>query len=167
MASTHAFADKSRILPRTFIRGLAVLVLATLVFVAYATLTDRPLVAQVPASPVADERAVYLNSQLAAGKVVVTDSEGQLIADLGQDGGGFVTTIHRVVLRERATHGVAADGPILIRAFENGRLGVHDPSTGFDADLMAFGSDNIGVFAELLTITATDTNGGRTDGITN
>jgi hypothetical protein len=37
-----------------------------------------------------------------------------------------------------------------VRQHENGRLSIHDPSTGWRADLMGFGADNAAAFAKLL-----------------
>ena len=153
---------RAGVLPRPFVLGLAVRVLASLTFATHARLTDRPLSSQVPASAIAAERAVLLVSNLTTGDVTVTSTEGETIAQFGQDGGGFISTIHRVILRERGKRSDALDGPIFIRAFENGRLGLHDPITGLDTDLMAFGDSNVEAFASLLSNMQPE--GGRTDG---
>jgi len=162
--ASRVYSDTDRILPRTLIRGLVVLVLASLAFAAYARLTDRPLASTPPKAAIAEEVSVRLDSRIAAGEVTVRSTAGDVIAELGQDGGGFVSTIHRVILRERAKRGADGGAAIRIRAFENGRMGVYDPATDLAIDLMGYGPDNVAVFATLITTTQTHTNGGRTDG---
>jgi hypothetical protein len=39
---------------------------------------------------------------------------------------------------------------VIVRARENNRLEIFDPSTGWGADLMGFGADNSAAFARLL-----------------
>lgn len=159
----RVYSDKDRLIPKPLLIGLSALILASLTFTAYARISGQPLSSVPPSAPLATEVAVRLDSQFAAGQVVVRDAQGAVLLELGQDGGGFVSTIHRVILRERGLHKVAPDGPIHVRQYENGRIAVFDPATGYEADLMAFGESNIAVFAKLIT-TATQTDGGRTDG---
>jgi putative photosynthetic complex assembly protein len=160
--SGKVYSDKDRLIPKPLLIGLSALILASLTFTAYARISGQPLSSVPPDAPLAREVAVLLDSQFAAGQVVVRNADGSFLQELGQDGGGFVSTIHRVILRERGLHKAPAEGPIHIREYENGRLAVFDPSTGYEADLMAFGESNIAVFASL--ITQSQTNGGRTDG---
>ena len=77
-------------------------------------------------------------------------TDGTLLAALSPEAGGFIAGMHRVILRERTKHRVALEGPVTLQAFENGRMAIHDPSTGWGADLMGFGADNAGAFARLL-----------------
>jgi putative photosynthetic complex assembly protein len=159
----QVYADKSRLLPRPFIGGLVVLVLAALTFACYARITDRPLASQAPAAPLASEAAVVLSSDISTGEVWVHHPDGTEIDHITKSGGGFLATLHRVVLRERGKHGVAADPPVLFRAYQNGRFALFDPSTGLDADLTGYGTGNVDTIATLIT-KANATNGGRTDG---
>ena len=45
---------------------------------------------------------------------------------------------------------VALTGPLTLVRYDNGRIAIHDPSTGWSADLMGFGIDNAKAFARLL-----------------
>ena len=160
--ASQVYADKSRLLPPAMIKGLVALVVAALAFAAYARLTDRPLASQTPDAAIATEAVVLLRSNIASGEVWIMDPSGHDIAHMAE-GAGFIATLHRVVLRERGKHKVAADAPIHLRAFENGRYGLFDPTTGLTADLSGYGPSNTAAINELIT-TANATNGGRTDG---
>jgi len=39
---------------------------------------------------------------------------------------------------------------VALVAYDTGRISIHDPSTGWSADLMGFGADNARAFARLL-----------------
>lgn len=167
--STPAYSDKTRrtspkVMPMGFIRVLIAVVLAALAFTAYARISDRPLASQTPDAPVAAEAVVVLRSNAATGEVWVTDEAGAQIAHYGQQGGGFLSTLHRVVLRERGKHKAREDAPVHLREHANGRLALYDPATGLNADLAGYGAGNRATVAELIT---TATNGGRTDGTAN
>ena len=141
------------IMPPAVGRALVILLLATLVFVAWARLTDQPLLGSPPESAIAQSRMIVLDADI-SGEVKVYDTEGALIADLPSTEGGFISTVDRVIDRVRLKHGVAPETPIQLRRHENGRVTLFDPATGWDVDLVAFGHDNVGDFARLLTLQA-------------
>ena len=136
-------------IPRVLLRAMLALVLASSALVVYARLTDRPLIATPPESPVVAERVIFLDGDM-AGSARVLDAAGSLIADLPPEQGGFISGVYRVLLRERTKHRVALEGPVILRRTENGRVAIFDPSTGWSADLMGFGTDNARAFARLL-----------------
>lgn len=152
MQDTHArvYADQNQMIPRVLIRAMVALVVAALVIVTYARLTDRPLISTPPVSPVVAEAALVLDADGVSGAATVYRTDGSLLVDLSPEEGGFVAGIQRVIHRERTKHRVALDGPVIIEAYENGRIGIFDPSTGWGADLMGFGADNAAAFARLL-----------------
>lgn len=142
----------SELIPRILLRGMLALVLTTLAIVTIATLTGREPTSKPPVSTILSERAVLLSGNL-DGSATVLDANGAVIAQLGTQEGGFISGITRVLDRERAKHGVPAEGPILVRRMENGRISIFDPSTNWGADLMGFGADNARAFARLLAPT--------------
>ena len=144
---THV-ADKEMI-PRALLRAVGLLILAVLVLVSFARLTDRPLIATPPDSPVVVERTILLSGDL-AGAATVRDADGTLIADLSPEEGGFISGVWRVILRERTKARAPHAGPVVLRCDTGGRISIHDPSTGWSADLMGFGADNARAFARLL-----------------
>ena len=62
---------------------------------------------------------------------------------------GFVRGTLRALARERSRRGLGADAPVLLLAQSDGRLTLHDPSTGQRIGLEAFGASNLAVFASL------------------
>ena len=144
------YADEDRMLPRTLIRAMVALVLATLAIATFARVTDRPLVSMPSASPVKAEAAITIEADPSSGAATVRLADGTLLTKLGPQDGGFIAGINRVIHRERTKHRVALDGPVLLQAYDNGRMGLIDPSTGWRADLMGFGADNAEAFARLL-----------------
>lgn len=149
-AATRVYSEQDKMLPAILLRGMVALVCATLAIVTYARVTDRPLESTPPVSPVVAETRLHLASDGVSGAVTVTDLAGGPVADLTPEQGGFIAGVHRVILRERTKHRVALDGPVLLQAFENGRMAITDPATGWRADLMGFGANNASAFAQLL-----------------
>lgn len=144
---THP-ADKEMI-PRALLRAVGMLIIAVLALVSYARLTDRPLIATPPDAPIIAERTILLSGDL-SGAATVRATDGTVIADLSPEEGGFVSGVWRVILRERTNARLAPDGPVILRRDAGGRISIHDPSTGWRADLMGFGADNAKAFARLL-----------------
>ncbi|MBK5928695.1 photosynthetic complex assembly protein PuhC [Rhodobaculum claviforme] len=137
-------------IPRVLVRAMFLMVLAALALVAYARLTDRPLVAAPPEGiEVVTERIVVLAGDM-AGRATVTDMEGRLIADLPGDQGGFVAGIWRVLQRERMLRKLPDDLPVRLTLYADNRLVVYDDFTGWRAQLIGFGYDNYRTFYNLL-----------------
>ncbi len=145
----RVYATEDRMVPVAMVRALFALVLLVLAMVSYSVLSGRPLESTPPVSPVKREALFYLGSDM-SGAVTVLDANGTLVADLSPDDGGFISGVHRVILFERRKVGHAPDGPVLVQAYENGRMAILDPTTGWRADLMGFGADNAAAFAKLL-----------------
>lgn len=147
--STRIRAPSEELVPRVLVRLMFALVLAILALVTVARITDRPLEATPAETPIIAERAIHLSGN-AAGEAQVLDANGSVIATFARDKGGFVAGIDRVLRRERAKHDVAVDTPVLLRLREGHRLSLFDPETGWSAELMGFGADNLRTFARLL-----------------
>ncbi|ETX14988.1 pullulanase [Roseivivax halodurans JCM 10272] len=137
------------LVPVPLVRGLVALVVTSLAITSFAVWSDRPLEATPPQSPVVEERILFLSGDL-SGAARVMDETGTVIADLSPEEGGFVSGVWRVLERKRTNARVPLDGPIRLVGTENGRVAIHDPSTGWSADLMGFGADNAAAFATLL-----------------
>ncbi|MBO6601683.1 MAG: pullulanase [Roseicyclus sp.] len=143
--------DKEMI-PTVLIRAMFVLCLCVLIIVAYATATNRPLEALPPSleeRPVAQERMIRLFGEM-DGSARVLDMDGNVIATLAADQGGFVAGVYRVLERERGAVGLTGSEPIRLVLFSDGRIGLRDDYTDFRAELIGFGADNTRVFARLL-----------------
>jgi putative photosynthetic complex assembly protein len=137
-------------IPRTLLRAMFALVVASLVIVTFARLTDRPLEATPPAGmAIARERSLILQGDMSgAARVFLPD--GTLVADLDPTKGGFVSGIWRVLQRERSKGRVALDAPVRLVLWEDGRLSILDDTTGWRAELTGFGADNLAAFQRLL-----------------
>lgn len=152
-AHTKVYAEEDRMIPKVLIRGMLALVLASLAIATFARVTDRPLVSTPPVSPVKAEAALVLEADAASGAATVLLPDGSILVELGPQEGGFVAGVNRVIVRERTKHRAAQGAPILLQAFENGRMAITDPETGWSADLMGFGETNAAAFARLLAMT--------------
>lgn len=137
------------LVPRVMARAMLILCLTCLAVVTWARVTDRPLVATPPSGEVVMSRDILLSGDM-SGRATVLDTNGEMIADLTPEEGGFVSGVYRVIHRERLKHGVSQDAPLTLLQRDTGRLEIHDPSTGWSADLMGFGADNARAFARLL-----------------
>ncbi len=150
-----AARDKEMI-PRILLRAMLLMVVVTVVLVAFARLTDRPLVAAPPQGiPMVSERIIVLAGDM-AGRALVTDMDGRVIADLPGDQGGFVAGIWRVTQRERMLRGLPDDLPLRLVLYEDSRLVIYDDFTDWRAQLIGFGIDNYRVFYNLLDAPAID-----------
>jgi putative photosynthetic complex assembly protein len=146
--SEPAFRDRDReMIPRTLLRAMAALVLASLAIVSFAVLTGRDTVGRPAAAAVTAERTIALIGG-GAQAVTVLDAHGAVLADLAH--GGFVTVVQNGLMTTRRRHGIDPDRPVRLVAYANGRLAIEDPLTGWSVELYAFGADNRAAFERLL-----------------
>jgi putative photosynthetic complex assembly protein len=144
---THA--EDRDLVPRVMVRAMFALVLTVLLLVTWARVTGQPVTYTPPKGAITHERQFHLSGDM-AGRATVTGLDGTIIADLSPEKGGFISGVWRVIQRERTKHSVAPDGPLTLVRYDNGRISIYDPSTGWSADLMGFGADNAKAFARLL-----------------
>jgi putative photosynthetic complex assembly protein len=142
---------EAELIPPFVGRTLVALLLAALAVVTWARVTDQPLVATPPESAIVEQRLFVFDANM-AGEVTVMDEAGTVLTELSGEEGGFISGVGRVLDRERMKHGQPQDGPVLLRRHENGRYSLVDPSTGWSADLMGFGLDNVRAFARLFLL---------------
>jgi len=124
-------------------------VLIVLALVTWARLSGQPVTYTPPTGTITHARTFNLSGDM-SGRATVTELDGTIIADLNPKEGGFISGVWRVIQRERTKHRVALEGPLTLVRYDTGRIAIHDPSTGWSADLMGFGIDNARVFARLL-----------------
>ena len=150
MADTTQMAvRRDEKIPTALLRAMLVLVVFVLALVFYASLTDRPLEAQPPNGEILSEKIIRLEGTV-TGAARISDEKGVVITEFAAGDGGFVSTIERVIRRERLRNGVPNDGVLHVRMREGNRLSVFDPSTGREIELEAFGRDNTAKFAALV-----------------
>jgi putative photosynthetic complex assembly protein len=141
--------DANDMIPPVIIRAMIGLALVSLLLVAWARATDRPLVGVPPSAEAVRERTVTLIGG-GAQAVTVLDENGAVLADLAH--GGFVTVIQNGLQRVRKVHGLPADLPVRIVEYANGRLTIHDDVTGWSVELGAFGADNRAAWERLMDL---------------
>jgi len=137
------------LIPRFLIVAISSVLMICVAMVAISVLTDRPLDSTPPHEAVVTERMIYLSGEM-SGAARVLDLNGQVIAELSPEQGGFIAGVYRVLVRERTKHGVAIDAPVRLVRTESNRIAVYDDTTNWRADLMGFGVDNSRAFARLL-----------------
>lgn len=142
-------ATEREMVPRFMVRTMFGLVLTCLLLTSAYVWTGAPKQAILPVSSVTAERVLFLHGNM-SGSARVLDAGGTVIADLDPEAGGFISGMWRVLQRERTKARTTLDGPVIVTAYENGRMAITDPSTGWSADLMGFGQDNAAAFAKLL-----------------
>ena len=148
--TAHAPSSHDKdLVPRALVFAVCTLVLTILALVTWARVTDQPVTYTAPTGTVTHERSFNLSGDM-SGRATVTALDGSLIADLNPEQGGFISGVWRVIQRERTKHRVALEGPLTLVRYDTGRIAIHDPSTGWSADLMGFGIDNAKAFARLL-----------------
>lgn len=140
--------DKEKI-PRILVRAVGVLMLASLALASYARLTDAPLAAAPQEGPIAEAREIRIYAER-TGAATVLDAYGGVIARLDPSDGGFIAGVARALAQVRKSQGVAADAAVRLVRYQDGRLALRDPHTGWRAELVGFGEDNAAAFAALL-----------------
>lgn len=147
--NTRMHSKTDELVPLLFVRLMFALVLSVLALVAVAKLSGRPLEATPAQTEVIKERMVFLSGDM-SGAARVLDQNGAVLADFTAATGGFVSGVERVIYRERMKRGLPQGGPVLLQLREGNRLSLLDPDTGWSAELMGFGADNVRSFARLL-----------------
>jgi putative photosynthetic complex assembly protein len=143
------------VLRRWFHPGpLIVLLMSTalaLVLLARSTPhTNSPASSQAQeAAPVAQLRALRFVDQ-ADGAVVAVDNHSGKQVQRFEGEQGFLRGTLRAMVRERRMRGLGAELPFELMLHHDGRLTLHDPSTGTRIALESFGATNTRVFAGLL-----------------
>ena len=135
-------------IPKALVRAMFVLAMASLTIVSFAVLTDREHVGQPKPAPILTERQIILEGH-GAKAVTVRAADGSVIADL--EHGGFIAVIQNGLQRARSMRGVDQTLPVRLISYENNRLTLLDPETGWSAELGAFGGDNKAAFERLFT----------------
>lgn len=146
--TSHRRAEPDKI-PVGLMRAVVFLIVCSLTIVTAATISKRPVTSTPPVSATVDQTQFVLDAEM-SGAVRITAPDGTLIADLAPEQGGFISGVARVIEFNRRKAGLPMDAPVTLTRGENGRLAIHDPETGWSADLMGFGADNARAFARLL-----------------
>lgn len=135
--------------PRALVRAMFFVMASSLALVAFARITHRPVIAELPDSPIATSVTLDMVGSR-DGKVTLYDSAGNAVVRSGDDKMGFVGVIWTVISRQRHVMGIPDTGPITVARRQNGHIAIIDPSTGWSTDLIGYGADNVAAFARLV-----------------
>lgn len=135
------------LIPRRLVIAVFSMAIASVMLTGFAVLTERPLVGQPQVAPVVAERSLEI---AATGKgILVTDARtGETVLDLAN--GGFISVVNDGLERARLVHRVAGNPPVMLTLYENSRLSLLDPTTGWSTEISSFGPGNVGVWMNLL-----------------
>ena len=73
----------------------------------------------------------------------ILNENGAILVEYPKGKETFVSTILRVINRDRIKRNIDKSGPLILQKKDDKRISIFDPSSGKEVDLMAFGEDNI------------------------
>lgn len=135
------------LIPRRLVIAMFSLALASVLLVAFAVLTDRPLVGQPKLAPVVAKRDLIIESN--GNAIRVTDAATRQTV-LNLTNGGFISVVNDGLERARLVNRLQGNPPVTLTLYENGRLSLTDPATGWSTEISSFGPGNVGVWMNLL-----------------
>ena len=84
------------------------------------------------------------------GDTLILDEGGNVLVSYSKEQENFVSTVTKVLERDRLKVGKFENSNVFLRLNENDRLSIFDPQTEREIDLAGFGDGNIQVFFNLL-----------------
>ena len=84
------------------------------------------------------------------GETLILDGNENILVRYSKEQENFVSTVTKVLERDRKKIGLFENSNVFLRLSDNGRLSIFDPQTNREIDLAGFGDGNIQVFFNLL-----------------
>ena len=84
------------------------------------------------------------------GETIILDEYGNVLVSYSKEQENFVSTVTKVLERDRKKVGIFENSNVLLRLSHNDRLSIFDPQTEREIDLAGFGDENIQIFFNLL-----------------
>ena len=84
------------------------------------------------------------------GETLILDQAGNVLLNYPKEEENFVSTVTKVLERDRKKIGVSKNSSVLLRLSNSDRISIFDPQTERQIDLAGFGEGNIQVFYDLL-----------------
>lgn len=132
-------------IPRRIVLAMFGLALVSLLLVSLSVATGRPLVGQPHPAEAVRGHTVTITGE--GTHVNVTDDRGRVLLD---GNGGFVDVVLDGLTRARRVARVEGNAPVTIIQYDNGRVTLSDPSSGWQVELTSFGPANTGTFLKML-----------------
>ena len=84
------------------------------------------------------------------GETLILDDEGNVLVSYSKEQENFVSTVTKVLERDRKKVGIFENSNVFLRLSNEDRVSIFDPQTEREIDLAGFGDANIQVFFNLL-----------------
>ena len=84
------------------------------------------------------------------GETLILDKAGNVLLSYSKEQENFVSTVTKVLERDRKTNGILKNSNVVLRLSQDNRLSIYDPQTEREIDLAGFGQSNIQVFYDIL-----------------
>ena len=137
----------------TFNSSLPLFIIVTLVllivFVAVFRFSDSNPYSIPEQIDIKAEREILLKIE-ENGDTLILDDGGNVLVSYSKEQENFVSTVTKVLERDRLKVGKFENSNVFLRLNENDRLSIFDPQTEREIDLAGFGDENIQVFFNLL-----------------
>ena len=137
----------------TFNSSLPLFIILTLVllivFVAVFRFSDSNPYSIPEQIDIKAEREILLKIE-ENGDTLILDDGGNVLVSYSKEQENFVSTVTKVLERDRLKVGIFENSNVFLRLNENDRLSIFDPQTEKEIDLAGFGDGNIQVFFNLL-----------------
>jgi len=132
-------------IPKRLVIAMFSLALVSLALVTFAVMTDRPLVGAPKDATVVKAQTMTISGQ--GNYVRIVEDTGVVLLD---GDGGFISVVLDGLERARLVAGVTGNPPVTITQYENGRVSLSDPASGWQVELASFGPGNVGTFLTML-----------------
>ena len=129
-----------------FIIFLLILIVAFVIIFRVSNL--EPYSIPVAAPKISEKRILFDFGE--NDETLILSSTGEILVSYSSEQSNFVSTVTRVLKRERKKVGIEENAKVLLRRDENNRLSIYDPETKREIDLAGFGKSNLEVFYDLL-----------------
>ena len=129
-----------------FITFLLILIVAFVTIFRVSNL--EPYSIPVAAPKISEKRILFDFGE--NDETLILSSTGEILVSYSSEQSNFVSTVTRVLKRERKKVGIEENAKVLLRRDENNRLSIYDPETKREIDLAGFGKSNLEVFYDLL-----------------
>ena len=129
-----------------FIIFLLILIVAFVIIFRVSNL--EPYSIPVAAPKISEKRILFDFGE--NDETLILSSTGEILVSYSSEQSNFVSTVTKVLKRERKKVGIEENAKVLLRRDENNRLSIYDPETKREIDLAGFGKSNLEVFYDLL-----------------
>ena len=137
----------------TFNSSLPLFIILTLVllvaFVAVFRLSNSNPYSIPKQLDIKAEREILLKIE-ENGDTLILDDDGNVLVSYSKEQENFVSTITKVLERDRKKIGIFENSNVFLRLSNKDRISIFDPQTEREIDLAGFGDSNIQVFFNLL-----------------